>query len=553
MIWSDLKILLPQHYGDQPCIETTPRWTDPWSDTRVFKDMEIQERWGPGLLGLLELVISLGHGGEEGKEKWSKVTSLTLIPHPGVSIKILRLLDSVSPYLRHLTVGGKTPQHIWGGGRCLPSLDSRMARCLPAFPLLTSVRLNINSRPDVDVYLSLCSLAPTLESLEIDWRCDGDSCGQMPRFQTWNIIPQEVTKLRYLRVTWGDEPEDDGRETDRDALCSLGIIQQSPLLEHLALEPHHKVANSMSAQFLRAIAGLHKLHTLDLDCDIYDLNLAQDGLRSNISRFILQAGHWHTSVCGCPDDADYQYCFELNPLPQLTDLYFVDAIDAGGAGCPPHDAAAPTAPGVHRLLPAVSTTLRNCPLLRHLHVLRRPVRKYDMSLELGSVVDQFRSAEPFGLVNSMTHGDEQVLIAWLYQDYVETGECYMLDGVKYQVSSTPVSQTLTPVAHIDDDSSDPPSSSSRRPVQNLDLEDQHASFTTPDRRWWCREFKAQSPTMWRVYTDYKGLAVPMEVIKAMRAEEWKGIDWDRRGVEVGEAAWEILLDWHRSVLEAGGN
>lgn len=50
-----------------------------------------------------------------------------------------------------------------------------------------------------------------------------------------------------------------------------------------------------------------------------------------------------------------------------------------------------------------------------------------------------------------------------------------------------------------------------------------------------------------VFTDLDGKMVPLEVIERMKAVEGDGVDWDQRGVEVGEAAWKVVTDWSKGV------
>lgn len=47
-----------------------------------------------------------------------------------------------------------------------------------------------------------------------------------------------------------------------------------------------------------------------------------------------------------------------------------------------------------------------------------------------------------------------------------------------------------------------------------------------------------------MYSDLEGHAIPIEVIRGMRRVE--GVSsrkWQKRGVEVGSDAWQILIDW----------
>lgn len=54
------------------------------------------------------------------------------------------------------------------------------------------------------------------------------------------------------------------------------------------------------------------------------------------------------------------------------------------------------------------------------------------------------------------------------------------------------------------------------------------------------------PPGWINMTDYRGSAVPMEVLQEMRMQE--GIDeaeWKGRGMLVGSSSWAVLTAWFR--------
>lgn len=57
---------------------------------------------------------------------------------------------------------------------------------------------------------------------------------------------------------------------------------------------------------------------------------------------------------------------------------------------------------------------------------------------------------------------------------------------------------------------------------------------------------------WYPFSEYEGMAVPMEVITAMKKAEGVKEDdyWDRRGVEFGAEAWRVLMSW-KSKMVAG--
>lgn len=53
-----------------------------------------------------------------------------------------------------------------------------------------------------------------------------------------------------------------------------------------------------------------------------------------------------------------------------------------------------------------------------------------------------------------------------------------------------------------------------------------------------------SELSWHDYTDFRGQVIPMEVLERMRRHaglETEG--WERRGVDVDEETWRLLLEW----------
>lgn len=51
--------------------------------------------------------------------------------------------------------------------------------------------------------------------------------------------------------------------------------------------------------------------------------------------------------------------------------------------------------------------------------------------------------------------------------------------------------------------------------------------------------------IWQDFTDFNGEVVPLDVIFRMKEmEESSDKEWNRRGVVVGDKAWEILQEWY---------
>lgn len=90
-------------------------------------------------------------------------------------------------------------------------------------------------------------------------------------------------------------------------------------------------------------------------------------------------------------------------------------------------------------------------------------------------------------------------------------------------------------------------------VREIDIIDPYQPSQTVTRRIVYREgdnrFEGRSDVslrekpFWQDWTDFQGEAVDMEVIEEMRRVEGVAEDdlWDRRGMEVGETAWNVLL------------
>lgn len=59
------------------------------------------------------------------------------------------------------------------------------------------------------------------------------------------------------------------------------------------------------------------------------------------------------------------------------------------------------------------------------------------------------------------------------------------------------------------------------------------------------QLELMSVPAWVEVTEYRGKAVPLEIIARMREVEGIVDDgvWDRRGVEVGSESWAVLEDW----------
>lgn len=48
------------------------------------------------------------------------------------------------------------------------------------------------------------------------------------------------------------------------------------------------------------------------------------------------------------------------------------------------------------------------------------------------------------------------------------------------------------------------------------------------------------PPTWRYFSEYPGEAIPEKIIKEMKEAQGSVVEWDKRGVEVGNQAWAVL-------------
>lgn len=55
------------------------------------------------------------------------------------------------------------------------------------------------------------------------------------------------------------------------------------------------------------------------------------------------------------------------------------------------------------------------------------------------------------------------------------------------------------------------------------------------------------------HTDFEEFTIPLKVIEEMRiVEGLSEVEWRTRGVQVGNAAWAVLIAWHTSVKKLKG-
>lgn len=106
-----------------------------------------------------------------------------------------------------------------------------------------------------------------------------------------------------------------------------------------------------------------------------------------------------------------------------------------------------------------------------------------------------------------------------------------------------------------------------RSIQRLGRELIHASFELYDKRYsgidiqdhfdgneyypvhfTFHEDDDQSCSPYTEYIDFEGMPVPFHILERMKEVQGEGMDWDHRGVEVKETAWDVLLQWKAGVI-----
>lgn len=59
-------------------------------------------------------------------------------------------------------------------------------------------------------------------------------------------------------------------------------------------------------------------------------------------------------------------------------------------------------------------------------------------------------------------------------------------------------------------------------------------------------YEERDDLMWSHLSDYEGLAVPLDVIEEMLEAEGLEKGREGRGIEIGDAGWQVVLDWRES-------
>ncbi|KAI9632162.1 uncharacterized protein MKK02DRAFT_41306 [Dioszegia hungarica] len=167
---------------------------------------------------------------------------------------------------------------------------------------------------------------------------------------------------------------------------------------------------------------------------------------------------------------------------------------------------------VQSMTPALASNLRGSPHLRHL--------SFGPSLVGGQSFDDFdrlreldENGQSTGFVYSYHHGGAEILHMRLNTNFIQHTDT---------PSTAPTNGAGEAVA--------PPAGS----FHYQDAED----------GWRIRSFVAGPEAVWQDWTDVNGGVVPLEVLEEMRvAEGRKDTEWRKRGVEVGETGWAVLLAW----------
>lgn len=200
------------------------------------------------------------------------------------------------------------------------------------------------------------------------------------------------------------------------------------------------------------------------------------------------------------------------PIIENLESIFLNRVGLSLCGSDPSDfgyALNPTA--IHKLASNLAISIWANPSLRKLHILRPsltdPQSDHSKIYEAVEKVD-----ESAGFISSMIHGESEVLHLHLLLD------SYELDVIEFNKTLPHSSQALDMIESK-----------------------QIGGLHEPER------YLVRTPTpVWQTFTDFKGHIVPMNIIEKMREVEARDriIDWQRRGVEMGDKAWSILTDWY---------
>jgi hypothetical protein len=166
------------------------------------------------------------------------------------------------------------------------------------------------------------------------------------------------------------------------------------------------------------------------------------------------------------------------------------------------------------MMPKFASDIRRCPYLHTIHTIERDPEE-STGLEVFDLLDEVGAAGTrTGWIRSLCCKGEELLHVHLLSDRLEVAD----------------EPCATPEPEYSDWSS-------------LIIPYDAADGTRRQK-----VFVRLAEPIWQDYTDLDGAVVPMEIIREMLKVE--GIDegdWTGRGLEVGELAWRVLVEWRETV------
>lgn len=162
------------------------------------------------------------------------------------------------------------------------------------------------------------------------------------------------------------------------------------------------------------------------------------------------------------------------------------------------------------MLPYLSKTIRSCPRLRVIRSIWNQPKVSDISLS--ERLDNLEASETgYEAISSYIHADEELLLARILIGAEEKSD-----------------REATPMDEDESSNNFPYFLDSGPPMRT-------------------RVFEPLEVEALHTFTDFRGVAVPLEILESMR--EVQGAtekEWTGRRIAVGEKAWAALLRWYAS-------
>lgn len=208
-------------------------------------------------------------------------------------------------------------------------------------------------------------------------------------------------------------------------------------------------------------------------------------------------------------------------MPNLERIYYTHGESSNWAEKPTPQTKFPVILPVYGILPNDVEQLHRLSSLRIVHTLPSQTPTGLSILSGLEVLEQ--EGQMNGYISSMRYGYEELLCVRMFNDHVE-----VLD--ERIIPPSPPQCNITSYHH--------------QTWRTLQSGEGSTVYLAADRNRRERVFRRQAEKSWKTYTDFRGKVVPLKIIKQMQMAEVEGIDWNRRGVEIGDVAWGILLGWY---------